>query len=210
MSDAYEGALVAQETLPWALATSLPPPGNAMVLNCATVDLLSPEACRAAVDACTDTGWSDGAIAPTELGGDMRITEYRRVRIHPVADAHHAIIRSVVAAVHSLNDRLWRFDITGIVGNDGPSVMRYEAGWGHYHEHPDIGPHAPTRKLSFTVQLSDPSDFDGGELVVGGETLSPKVGALHVFPSYLPHEVHKVVRGRRLVLVGWMHGATFR
>jgi predicted 2-oxoglutarate/Fe(II)-dependent dioxygenase YbiX len=37
------------------------------------------------------------------------------------------------------------------------------------------------RKLSCAIQLSDPSDYEGGDLVVSGETMSRGMGDLHIF-----------------------------
>lgn len=196
--------------MPWGLSTSLPPPGNSAVTRCATVALFSAEECAAIIGSCRDDGWGEGAIAPESLAGDMRLdAEYRRVSIHPIIDAQAGAVERILAAVHAVNEQVFRLDVWGIVANDGPSVMRYDAGHGHYLEHPDIGHHAPTRKLSFTTQLSRPDAYQGGDLVVGGEAMSRDLGALHIFPSFLPHEVRAVDAGQRFALVGWVHGPTF-
>jgi PKHD-type hydroxylase len=35
-------------------------------------------------------------------------------------------------------------------------------------------------------------------------------GALVIFPTYWLHKVHPVTRGTRHVVVGWMHGPSYR
>jgi PKHD-type hydroxylase len=56
--------------------------------------------------------------------------------------------------------------------------------------------------LSATVFLSDPSDYDGGELVIreplGRRSIRGRAGSVVVYPSGLLHEVTPVTRGERL------------
>lgn len=91
----------------------------------------------------------------------------------------------------------------------------YETG-GHYTWHMDHGPGGkprPVRKLSFTLQLSDPAEYEGGELEILGDqrTAMPRDrGTLIVFPSYLSHRVKPVRSGTRRSLVGWVCGPDFR
>lgn len=56
--------------------------------------------------------------------------------------------------------------------------------------------------VSATLFLSDPADYDGGELVVhdtyGSHEIKLTLGSLVVYPSGSLHEVRPVVRGERL------------
>jgi len=94
---------------------------------------------------------------------------------------------------------------------------------GHYGWHLDCAPHVATgadrvffqRKMSMVLQLSDPSEYDGGnlELCVGGlaDSVAPKgFGAICVFPSFLMHRVTPVTRGRRTTVVAWFSGRPWR
>ena len=67
------------------------------------------------------------------------------------------------------------------------------------------------RKLGFSMLLSRPDEFTGGELVIENEPvredLQQATGALIVFPSFVPHEVRPVASGTRISLVGWFEGA---
>jgi PKHD-type hydroxylase len=70
------------------------------------------------------------------------------------------------------------------------------------------------RKLSFTLQLSDPADYDGGELQLMNSKkptiASREQGYVMVFPSYTLHEVTPVTRGTRYSLVSWVTGKPFK
>lgn len=69
------------------------------------------------------------------------------------------------------------------------------------------------RKLSFVLQLSEPQDYEGGELWLHGkyEVCVPKRrGLLYAFPSYTLHRVTPVTKGVRKTLVGWIVGPQFR
>lgn len=62
--------------------------------------------------------------------------------------------------------------------------------------------------LSFTLFLTPPGDYDGGELVIhaAGTTQEVKgeAGHLVLYPSGSIHEVRPVTRGTRIVCVGWI------
>lgn len=67
------------------------------------------------------------------------------------------------------------------------------------------------RKLSFVVQLSDPDDYEGGNLQLlaedGKSYIAPrKRGTVIVFDSRTQHRVLKVTKGVRKSLVGWVVG----
>jgi PKHD-type hydroxylase len=88
-----------------------------------------------------------------------------------------------------------------------PVLTRYETGM-YYGTHTDSAfmPH-PSRllrsDLSCTIFISDPTSYDGGELVtrLGTEEirLRAPAGAAIVYPSTTLHRVEKVTRGERLV-----------
>ena len=64
------------------------------------------------------------------------------------------------------------------------------------------------RDYSFTLFLNDPSDYDGGELILNilPEQKSIKLGAgsIIIYPTKYLHEVREVSQGERLVCVGWI------
>jgi len=62
--------------------------------------------------------------------------------------------------------------------------------------------------LSFTLFLSTPSGYEGGELVMedssGERAWKPEAGGLLLYPSTTLHRVAEVTRGARLAVVGWI------
>ena len=85
---------------------------------------------------------------------------------------------------------------------------------GMYGWHQDFGT-SISRKLSLAMQLSDPSDYEGGnfQIFTGGnepQTLPKKRGYILVFPSYVVHQVTPVTQGSRQSLVAWASGPAFK
>ena len=70
------------------------------------------------------------------------------------------------------------------------------------------------RKLSFSLQLSDPDQYTGGELEFtdNGKTMfAPKQrGTMVVFDSRLKHRVRRVKSGLRKSIVGWVVGPRWK
>lgn len=98
-----------------------------------------------------------------------------------------------------------------------PHVMRpilfsrYAAGMG-YGPHVDnalMGDTPQTRiDLAFTLFLSDPDRYEGGELEIdepaGTRSFKLPAGAAILYPANSVHQVAKVVSGQRDVAVGWI------
>jgi PKHD-type hydroxylase len=89
------------------------------------------------------------------------------------------------------------------------SVMfsRYEPGM-HYGSHVDDALMQGMRTdVSFTLFLSEPNSYDGGELVIesasGEDAVKLAGGSLVAYPSTALHHVAEVTRGLRLAAVGW-------
>ena len=66
------------------------------------------------------------------------------------------------------------------------------------------------RKLTFILQLSDETEYEGGELRLHVSdnpiVISKKKGTIAIFPSFIPHDVTPVTKGERKVLVSWVLG----
>lgn len=62
--------------------------------------------------------------------------------------------------------------------------------------------------LSFTLWLTPPGDYEGGELVIHAAGMTQEIkgeaGHLVLYPSGSIHEVRPVTRGQRIVCVGWI------
>lgn len=61
--------------------------------------------------------------------------------------------------------------------------------------------------ISFTLFLSEPESYDGGELVIesaaGEDAVKLDAGAMVAYPANTLHRVNPVTRGERLAAVGW-------
>jgi len=114
--------------------------------------------------------------------------------------------------VTELNRRFFNFDLYGFI--EGMQFTYYKAPGGFYGKHLDRGLKGLVRKLSFVIQLSDPSEYEGGELLLhlGAEPTKIKKqrGFMAIFPSYSLHEVSPVTKGERYSLVGWITGPAFK
>jgi PKHD-type hydroxylase len=78
------------------------------------------------------------------------------------------------------------------------------------------------RKLSVTCSLSDPKDYEGGELEFDFRNMDPDKptvrkcaeiaprGSIVVFPSHVWHRVKPVTKGMRYSLVVWNLGYPFK
>ena len=69
-----------------------------------------------------------------------------------------------------------------------------------------------TKKISMTLLLNDPSEFEGGhlELMSPGKFGELKQGHAIVFASFINHRVQPVTRGVRQSLVVWFGGKPFK
>jgi len=88
---------------------------------------------------------------------------------------------------------------------------------GHYGLHHDIDWNSNNnfdRKLSVTVQLSDSTEYEGGDFtfseVESPNQTSKDKGTVLVFPSYLQHKVTPVTKGERKSLVAWFEGPQWK
>ena len=55
------------------------------------------------------------------------------------------------------------------------------------------------------------SPFVGGGSLEVNEEIAPRTrGWIHIFPSFLHHQAHTVMKGTRFSLVGWIAGPPFK
>ena len=120
--------------------------------------------------------------------------------------------RRVTDMVLDLNERFFNFDIFGL--NEGFQFTNYKAPSNKYGKHVDRSSDLIVRKLSISIQLTDPKEYEGGELYLyeddQGVLMDKKQGTLIMFPSYVLHEVKPVTKGERNSLVTWVTGNQFK
>ena len=87
-------------------------------------------------------------------------------------------------------------------------VSRYEPGHSYGVHVDDAVMGASRSDLSFTLFLSDPGGYEGGELVLyesgGSSAVKLNAGDAVLYPTGALHEVRPVTGGHRLAVVGWV------
>ena len=98
--------------------------------------------------------------------------------------------------------------------------------WNKPYDRPNNSEHGKIRKLSMTCQLTDGSEYEGGELEFDFRNYDPHMrdesqhlrrakeilpkGSIIVFPSFVWHRVKPVTAGTRYSLVVWHLGKPFK
>ena len=121
------------------------------------------------------------------------------------------LFQRLTDVINYSNKNFFNFDLSRI---QSLQYSIYHEG-GFYKDHVDLTGIKPTgaRKLSFSVMLTDPEEYEGGELLLKfGYNITPpnKKGDIIFFPSYVLHEVTPVTKGTRKTLVGWVLGPPFK
>ena len=177
--------------------------------------------------------------------GNMDTGQHRNSVITWVhTDRSYEMLKSFITIANDMCG--WHYDVSQI---EGLQVATYKSGQ-HYDWHIDgdsehwaarklvPASHEPTlflnqtkdssleglvRKLSIIIQLSDPEDYEGGDIYLArppkdgrldteGETLPQfrQKGSVIVFPSYVRHKVTPVTKGVRKSAVAWICGPPFK
>lgn len=173
--------------------------------------------------------WWDGAFNNQELdwlqrqaknatqqaavGGGIN-QDVRRSQVSWLANSQDTkwVFDRLANVVSQLNAQYFCFDLTGF--GEQLQLTNYEQSEnGMYGWHQDYGA-GISRKLSMAVQLTDPSEYEGGNLQVmtsgQPQTVRKQRGLVAVFPSYILHQVTPVTQGSRQSLVAWVSGPAFK
>lgn len=153
--------------------------------------------------------WDDAQVAETLATSDksIRSEEIRNNQnylLNP-GEENFWVFEKLLAIVTAANNEFYQFEINQF---NAIQISKYEVGE-YYHDHLDIGPGVlGNRKISLTLQLSDPDSYEGGELVLDFSdfTASRELGSVTLFPSFLKHGVRPVTKGTRYSLVAWISG----
>jgi PKHD-type hydroxylase len=153
--------------------------------------------------------------ASTGEDDSSKISDYRTSRIKwcPQNEEWKWVYEKLHNMISEANNIMWKFDLTAM--NESIQYTEYYEDGGQYDWHMDCGIGIQNqRKISVTVQLSDPSDYEGGNLdfnMGGGELTAPRAkGAAVIFPSFYLHRVTPLTKGTRKSFVLWVGGEPYR
>jgi len=179
--------------------------------------VFSEDECNQILDSLDDNSWEEAMVGGVVDKGVFTIEkEYRSnyQQTVPVNEKGYPLNR-IAEEISIANSTLWRFDLGGFVNDDLPWVMEYSRKGDHNDWHVDVGQSATaSRKLGFSLQLTEGDEYDGGDLgfhrIKKDRKELTRKGTLIVFPAFWLHRVAPMTKGARKVVVGWVHGPSFR
>ena len=149
------------------------------------------------------------------VGGNELIPDIRRSTVSWIEHTSETqwIFDRLAYVVRSLNSQYYGFDLHGFCEAIQFTTYNEEVEGG-YNWHLDSGVNSPSpRKMSLVVQLSDPADYEGGDLeiltAVNPTQVNKGLGLAAMFPSFRLHRVTPVTKGIRKSLVIWITGPKF-
>jgi PKHD-type hydroxylase len=169
------------------------------------------------IDECNFLKNQNFETQPGRVGKDIGIlSDIRKSYIYwiPKINQWKGLFEKIMSIVEQCNREYFKFEITSL--SENLQYTEYDSSYnGQYEYHIDIGnSYDSGRKLSISVQLSDETEYDGGELEFktdyNKKYATKKQGSVIIFPSYILHKVHPVTRGKRCSLVTWVAGPPFR
>lgn len=174
-------------------------------------NLFTKEECEEIIKIAKNKGLKKG-----QTGRKNENTTNSNIRLSDICWLYNSdnvewVLRRLTDIIMDLNKRYFEFDIFGM---EGLQFSSYKAPSDKFGRHTDRSFNFPIRKLSVSVQLSDPNDYEGGDLILyeteKGTKMKKKQGDLIIFPSFVLHEVTPVTKGERNSLVSWVTGKQFK
>lgn len=169
-------------------------------------ELFTKDECNTILETCIDELW-----LPSTVIGDLELHRSRRQKLRGELVGFPFInIREVTK---TSNTDIFDFSLLGIIDQDYPQVFRYSE-TDFYKMHMDLNPMAPSRKITFIINLTDPTTYQGGDLqflnINAESSLLKEQGSCLIFPSYMAYEISPVTKGTKHIIIGHVHGALFK
>ena len=150
-----------------------------------------------------------GTVIPnnSDNSNQLRSTKIHWMTNEKYKDSLLPIYQEIGAIVRRINDSMWGYSYNGY---ESFQYSEYEVG-DHFNWHNDQANFTgPTRKISFSLGLSNSNEYEGGDLVIKTSFKENHYkldrGDIIVFPSWVLHKVTSVTKGKRRVVVGWGEG----
>jgi|TARA_B110000908_G_C10262815_1_gene460640 PKHD-type hydroxylase len=179
--------------------------------NCVSMGKFEPDYCKKLISLCDTLKMNEAKIQ--DGNGKNRSSKVAWIK------QNDTLYNDMNTIINKHNESAgWNFDL---VEFEPFQYTIYEEGdhydW-HIDSHTKPYDNGFIRKISFTLILNE--DYEGGEFELA--TPTPKgnnqnqkftgkftTGTIISFPSFVWHKVHKVTKGTRKVLVGWIVGPSF-
>lgn len=152
-----------------------------------------------------------------QVGGNPQGDDLAKIRRSKVSWINNSsdtqwIFKKLANVAAALNSQFYRFDLTGF--GESIQLTNYDQSeQGMYGWHQDYNA-SISRKLSLVLQLTDPAQYEGGNLQImtssNPQTVRKQRGLVVAFPSYVLHQVTPVTKGNRQSLVAWISGPAFK
>jgi PKHD-type hydroxylase len=174
---------------------------------------LAEETVNNIINICEQYPVSDSYLG---FDGDTQNNKYRTSELRWVGD-NVQLNKMMWDYGHEANRNAFGFDIDYLKEIQFTTYKGSENG--KYDWHCDTfwgNPRTYDRKISVVIQLSDPSDYEGGMFEFDHQWEQPlkedlmKKGTVIAFPSFIQHRVTPVTEGIRKSLVAWIEGPKFR
>jgi len=172
--------------------------------------LLDADEARQFRETLVTANWSDG----NQTAGSRSVAVKQNLQLDRQDETARALGNLILQKLGhhptfisaSLAEKIW------------PPVFNLYQNGGHYGTHSDAAlmrlPEANMTlrsDLSATLFLSEPEDYDGGELLVeeafGAQAVKLGAGDMVLYPSSSLHQVAPVTRGQRICAITWMQSA---
>ena len=178
-----------------------------------TTPLFTPDQCKQIIECGRRQPPQKAQVGMNKSEGKLdtkkRVTTISWIPFKEMPEMYNDLNRFIQRA--NLN----HFGFDDIQITENAQFTEYPEG-GFYDWHMDCDVHMahepPVRKISMTLLLNDPSEFEGGhpEITAPGKFAVLKQGHAITFASFLNHRVQPVTRGVRQSLVVWFGGKPFR
>ena len=179
-----------------------------------TTPLFTPEQCRQIIASGRAQKPQEAQVGMGKPGGGTdtkkRVTTISWI---PFKEMEH-MYRDLNNFIQKANEN--HFGFGDIQVTEQAQFTEYpEGGFYDWHMDCDVSMQhePPVRKISMTLLLNDPSEFEGGDLELlenKNKATRLKQGHAIIFASFLRHRVNPVTKGMRQSLVVWFGGKPFR
>jgi PKHD-type hydroxylase len=177
-------------------------------------DVLTPDELRDLHATLGEAAWRDGRVT----AGTQAVHAKNNEQVVPGTE-HARAAQTVVLQALSRNATFFSASLPK--KTFPPQFNRYGNDTNHYGDHVDGAVmHAASTgekvrtDISCTLFLSEPSEYDGGELVIndtfGTQRVKLPAGHLVIYPSSSVHRVEPVTRGQRVASFFWVESMVRR